>query len=149
MYVKRGVLILNEGLRALENPLKSRNFWVHMISAVAADQQMDLLTHRVLITEHSKDFLEAAVIHEFGIIDTALATKEPEKLADIISREWLADLPRDRGLARITFGATSYQCESGRTHRNGIATEAISRSWNEKENYAAERRLPAVARPHC
>jgi len=51
---------------------------------------MDLLTHRVLITEHSKDFLEAAVIHEFGIIDTAQATKEPEKLADVISGEWLA-----------------------------------------------------------
>jgi len=104
MYVKRGVLILNEGLRALENPLKSRNFWVHMISAVAADQQMDLLTHRVLITEHSKDFLEAAVIHEFGIIDTALATKEPEKLADIISREWLAGSLRGRRpfIARIS-----------------------------------------------
>ena len=43
MYAKRGVLILEEGLSALESSLKSRNFWVHMISAVAADQQMDLL----------------------------------------------------------------------------------------------------------
>jgi hypothetical protein len=96
MFVKRGVLILDDCLGALESPLKSRNFWVNLISVDtasvdAADQQMDgLLTHRVLITEHSKDFLEAAVIHEFGIIDTAQATKEPEKLADIISREWLA-----------------------------------------------------------
>jgi hypothetical protein len=90
MYVKRGVLILDEGLRALEGPLKSRNFSVHMISAVPADQQMYLLEHRVLSTEHSKDFLEAAVIQEFSIIDTAQATKEPEKLADIISREWLS-----------------------------------------------------------
>lgn len=49
-----------------------------------------MLIHRVLITQHSKEFLEAAVIHEFGIIDIAQATKEPEKLADIISREWLA-----------------------------------------------------------
>jgi hypothetical protein len=96
LYVKRGVLVLEEDLKALENPLKSRNFWVYMISAVAADQQMDLLVHRVLITEHSKDLLEAAVIHEFGIIDTALATKEPERLADIISREWLAGSLRGR-----------------------------------------------------
>jgi len=65
---------------------------------------MDLLTHRVLITEHSKDFLEAAVIHEFGIIDTAQATKEPEKLADIISSEWLAGSLRIRQpfIARIS-----------------------------------------------
>jgi hypothetical protein len=96
MFVKRGVLILDEGLRALESPLKSRNFWVHIISAVATDQRMDLLTHRVLITENSKEFLEAAVIHEFGIIDTAQATKEPEKLADIISSEWLAGSLRMR-----------------------------------------------------
>ena len=54
MHVKRGVLILEEGLSALESPLKSRNFWVHMISAVAAHQQMDLLVHRVLITEPRK-----------------------------------------------------------------------------------------------
>ena len=104
MYVKRGVLILEEGLSALESPLKSRNVWVHMISAVAADQQMDLLVHRVLITEHSKDFLEAAVIHEFSIIDTSQATKEPEKLADIISSEWLAGSLRMRQpfIARIS-----------------------------------------------
>jgi hypothetical protein len=96
-------LVLEEGLKALENPLKSRNFWVHMISAITADQQMDLLVHRVLITEHSKEFSEAAVIHEFGIIDTALATKEPKKLADIISREWLAGSLRGRQpfIARI------------------------------------------------
>jgi hypothetical protein len=96
MYVKRGVLILDEGLSALVSPLKSRNFWVHMISAVATDQQMDLVTHRVLITENSKDFLEAAVIHEFGIVDMAQATKDPEELADIISREWLAGSLRMR-----------------------------------------------------
>ena len=103
MYAKRGVLVL-EGLSALESPLKSRNFWVHMISVVAADHQMELLVHRVLITEHSKDFLEAAVIHEFGIIDTSQATKEPEKLADIISSEWLAGSLRIRQpfIARIS-----------------------------------------------
>jgi hypothetical protein len=45
MYVARGVL-MKEGLKALESPLKSRNFKVFMISADAADQQMDiLLTH--------------------------------------------------------------------------------------------------------
>ncbi len=75
-----------------------------MISAVATDKQMDLLTHCVLITEHSKDFLEAAVIHEFGIIDMAQATKDPEDLADIISREWLAGSLRMRQpfIARIS-----------------------------------------------
>ena len=84
--------------------MKARKFWVHMISAVATDKQMDLLTHRVLITQHSKDFLEAAVIHEFGIIDMAQATKDPEDLADIISREWLAGSLRMRQpfIARIS-----------------------------------------------
>jgi hypothetical protein len=104
MFVKRGVLILDEGLGAFENSLKSRNFWVHMISAVTADQQVNLLEHRVLITEHSKAFLEAAVIHEFGVIDMAQATKDPEELADIISREWLAGSLRMRQpfIARIS-----------------------------------------------
>lgn len=104
MYVKRGVLILDEGLRSLERSLKSRNFWVHMISAVPTELQMDLLTHRVLITENSKKFLETAVIHEFGFIDIADATKEPEELAGIISREWLAGSLRARQpfIARIS-----------------------------------------------
>jgi hypothetical protein len=41
---------LEDGLRTLECSLRSRKFKVFMISADAADQQMDLLTHRALIT---------------------------------------------------------------------------------------------------
>jgi hypothetical protein len=96
---------LEQGLKALESPLKSRNFKVFMVSADAMGQQvMDILAHRVLITEHSQDFLEGAVIHEFGIIDLALATNEPEKLADIISGAWLAGSLRARQpfIARIS-----------------------------------------------
>lgn len=48
--------------------------------------------------------VEDAAIHEFGIIDTGQATKEPEQLADIISREWLAGSLRMRQpfIARIS-----------------------------------------------
>ena len=71
--------------------MQLRNFKVFMISADPTDEQMGvLLTHRALVTENSEGLLEPAVIHEFGIIDTEHATKDPEGLADIISREWLA-----------------------------------------------------------
>ena len=97
MFVAREVLVLAEGLKELEGPLKWRNFKGFMISADPTDQQMaDLLTHRVLVTENSVDLLEQAVIHEFCIIDTEHETKEPEKLSDIISREWLAGSLRER-----------------------------------------------------
>jgi hypothetical protein len=91
-----GVLILEEELKALEIPLNSRNIRVDTFSANAAsvdatDQEVfGLLSHRVRITDHSKDFLEEAVIHEFGIFDTEQASQEPEKLTDIIARKWLA-----------------------------------------------------------
>ena len=91
MFVAREVLVLAEGLKELEGPLKWRNFKVFMISADPTDQQMaDLLTHRVLVTENSVDLLELC------IIDTEHETKEPEKLSDIISREWLAGSLRER-----------------------------------------------------
>jgi hypothetical protein len=111
MYKSRGVLILEEGLKALESPLKSRNFRVHRIafdstSVDAADQDVyQMLMHRVLVTDHSKDFLEAAAIHEFGIIDTAQATKDPEELADIISSEGFVSSLRGRGPSIAQVGA--------------------------------------------
>lgn len=60
-------------------------------------------SHRVLVTEYSEDLLESSAIHEFRIIDTMRATNDPEKLDDIISREWLAGTLRTRQpyLARI------------------------------------------------
>jgi hypothetical protein len=72
---------------------------------LGADQEVyHPFIHRVFVTEHSRGFLEAAAIHEFSIIDTVLASKDPENLADIISREWLAGSLRGRQpfVARIS-----------------------------------------------
>lgn len=105
MYLARGVLVLEAGMKALERPLQLRNFKVLMMSANPTDQQMGvLLTHRVLVTENAEELLEPAVVHEFSIIDTGNATKDAEKLADIISREWLARSLRTRQpyIARIS-----------------------------------------------
>jgi hypothetical protein len=104
MYVARGVLVVEEGLKALERALQLRNFKVFTVSANPTDEQMaNLLTHRVLVTENSEDLMEPAVVHEFCVIDTGHATKNPETVADIISREWLAGSLRARQpyLARI------------------------------------------------
>jgi hypothetical protein len=104
MYVARGVLVLEAGLKALERRLQLRNFKVFLISADPTDEEMaNLLTHRVLVTEDSEELLEPAVVHEFCIIDTEHATKDAEKLADLISRAWLEGSLRARQpyLARI------------------------------------------------
>ena len=121
MYTARGVLVLEEGLKAPEGPFKSRNFRVFIISASPTDQQIaDLLTHRILITNNATEFLEPAVIHEFCIIDTEHATKDPEELANNhfegMARwfaegaaalpcadqcRWLGDRPRDRGVGPL------------------------------------------------
>ena len=85
--------------------MQLRNFKVLMIAADPTDEQMDdLLTHRVLIAGNSKDLLEPAVIHEFSVINTEHATKDPEELAEIIPREWLDGALRARQpyLARIS-----------------------------------------------
>lgn len=104
MFVSRGVLILDEDLVGLKKPLEERNFRVHVAVASAMDDQIwAMLMHRVLVTNNSSHLLEPAVVHEFSIIDTMEAPKDPEKLADIISREWLSGSLRNRQpfLARI------------------------------------------------
>lgn len=100
MFVSRGVLIVDEDLFGLQRPLEQRNFRIHVIAASVMDDQIwGMLMHRVLVTNNSSHLLEPAVVHEFSIIDTMEAPKDPERLADIISREWLsgsAPLPTGR-----------------------------------------------------
>jgi hypothetical protein len=84
--------------------LRLRNFIAFVIPPLSVGSMTDLLTHRVLITQNSEALLELAVIHEFCLIDIEHASKEPAKLADIISREWLAGSLKARQpyIARIS-----------------------------------------------
>jgi hypothetical protein len=105
MYLSRGVLMLDEDLLPLKEPLEQRNFIVGAVPFSTPTSQMSaLLAHRVFITNNSENFLEPAVIREFSLIDTKDATQDPEKLADIISKEWLAGSLKMRQpfLARIS-----------------------------------------------
>ena len=91
MYLSRGVLMLDHDLPPLKEPLEQKNFIVGTVPFNTLSSELPaLLAHRVFITNNSEHFLEPAVIHEFSLIDTKDAPQDPEKLANIISKAWLA-----------------------------------------------------------
>jgi hypothetical protein len=86
----RGVLILDEHLYQLEQPLAQKNFKVYRVTSGMQDDQIAKeLAHRILVTNNAADFREAAAIHEFSIIDTRSTLKDPAVLAEQISRVWI------------------------------------------------------------
>jgi hypothetical protein len=97
MFLARGVLMLDRDLLLLQKPLEQKNFIVGAGPASSTDEQVPgLLAHRVFITRNSRSFLELAVIHEFSIVDLGPWTMNPQMLANIISKEWLAGSLRNR-----------------------------------------------------
>jgi hypothetical protein len=71
----------------LKEKLEMRPFKVKVLdSATAHEQLRDVLTHRIFVTDASKDFVEAAAIEESSMIDTKNAPNDAALLADQISK---------------------------------------------------------------
>jgi hypothetical protein len=86
----RGVLMLDENLLALQQPLEQKNFKVYTVKTGMKDEQIaPLLAHRIFVTNNAKDFRESAAVYEFSIIDTANALQDPQTLARQISDAWI------------------------------------------------------------
>lgn len=72
--IKRGMaratLVLDEGVSILESSLKEANFLVVVPRKGMADFETKkaLLSHRVLVTDSTKDFLDDAPVLDYGII---------------------------------------------------------------------------------
>jgi hypothetical protein len=87
----RGVLILNENTLFLQEPLEKRNFRVYTVKRGMKNEQIaPLLAHRIFVTNNPKDFLSAAAIYEFSMIDTSNAYQDPTSLAEEVSEAWIA-----------------------------------------------------------
>ena len=70
--MSRAVIVLDENLWGpLEADIKDQNFRIVKPKAGQLDEDMgDLLYHRILVTNNTKDFKENIIPWEFGIIST-------------------------------------------------------------------------------
>lgn len=87
--MSRGVLVVDENLIGLEDELRKRNIKVIVPKRNMSDEDIkhELLTHRIIVTNNTKDFIDAAVEVEYGIIATEnIKFKDSKRLADIISK---------------------------------------------------------------
>jgi hypothetical protein len=90
MALARAILILEENTLFLLEHLEKRNFRVYTVKNDLKDEQIaPLLAHRVLVTNNPRDFLSAAAIYEFSMIDTSNAYQDPTSLAQEISDAWI------------------------------------------------------------
>jgi hypothetical protein len=66
----RGVVVLDETVAGLASALREANIKVVELPAGTADAVMRqaYLFHRILVTSNTKEFLEEAPIHEYGIV---------------------------------------------------------------------------------
>jgi hypothetical protein len=66
----RGTLVLDENSRDLEDPLRDLNIKIVQVEPGDEDSliMQKYLPHRIFVTRNSRDFVEGAVIHEYGII---------------------------------------------------------------------------------
>lgn len=87
--MSRGVVVLDENLIGLEEELRKENIKVIIPRSRMTDDEIkhELLSHRILVTNNSQDFVGDATAIEYGIIATEnIKFKESKTLAKIISR---------------------------------------------------------------
>jgi hypothetical protein len=90
MAMARAILILDENTSFLKESLEKLNFRVYIVKSGLKDEQTaPLLAHRIFVTNDPKDFLSAAAIYEFSIIDMSNAYQDPTSLAQEISDAWI------------------------------------------------------------
>jgi len=84
----RGVVVLDENLQNLEAYLKDKNVHVVVPPTGTSDEKIAKLyaSHRIFVTNNSKDFIQLASEYSIGIIATEkLKVKDPEVLSKIVS----------------------------------------------------------------
>lgn len=82
----RGNIVLDENLKDLKPGLQDKNLRVFEAPAGFSDDRVaELTSGRILITNNSKDFLQLAIEHEFGIIATEGAPRNAKDLVANIS----------------------------------------------------------------
>jgi hypothetical protein len=66
----RGVIVLDESVIGLASALREANIKVVEIPVGMTDVliRQNYLYHRILVTTNTKDFVEEAPVHEFGIV---------------------------------------------------------------------------------
>jgi hypothetical protein len=91
MAMARSVMILDESLVSLQQPLEAKNFKVYkMESGLQEKQASGLLSHSIyVIPEAFTGLREAAAIHEFSAITTSGTCQDPETLSNQISRAFI------------------------------------------------------------
>jgi len=91
MAMARAILILDENTSFLKESLEKLNFRVYIVkNDLKNEQTAPLLAHRIFVTNNPKNFLSAAAIYEFSMIDTSNAYQDPTSLAQEISEAWIA-----------------------------------------------------------
>jgi hypothetical protein len=86
----RAVLVLDKDLQHLKKELEMRRFKVKVLEpGTTLDRLIDILAHRIFVADDPKDFVEAAAIEEFSIIDTKTFPKDSSVLADQISQAFV------------------------------------------------------------
>jgi hypothetical protein len=87
--MSRGVVVLDENLAGLESYLRDENIRVIIPESGLEDDKIkyQLLPHRILITNNSKDFIDDATSIEYGIIATEnIKFKDQKKFVKLISK---------------------------------------------------------------
>jgi hypothetical protein len=87
--MSRGVVVLDENLIVLKDSLRDEHIKVIIPERFLTDDAIkhQLLSHRILITNNSADFVEDATAIEYGIIATEnIKFKDNLKLSKMISK---------------------------------------------------------------
>ena len=88
LSMSRGNIVLDENLRNLKAGLQSKNIRVFEAPDELSDDLVAVFSSgRILITNNTQDFRQAAIEHEFGIIATeGCNTQDAQALTSRISR---------------------------------------------------------------
>ena len=89
--MSRGTVVLDENLLDLKAELQAKNIRVFQAPSGLSDDLVAVFASgRILVTNNTKDFRQAAIEHEFGIISTEGFTRNATDLGKAISKA-LAD----------------------------------------------------------
>jgi hypothetical protein len=103
--MSRGIIWVDENLSFLVEPLKQKNFNVKIPPKGTEDSYIInyLIPGKKFITNNSKHFEDDIPVQEYGLICTENVTKDPEKLAQIISKAWIDLELRNKDSFKLTL----------------------------------------------
>jgi hypothetical protein len=86
--MSRGLLVLDENVNFAQEELKNKNIRVTTPLAGMTDEQIaeKMASHRILVTNNTKDFMQFAIEYEIGLIATENLPKDAKLFASLISK---------------------------------------------------------------